>query len=327
MRRWGESFKKIAVEVQASAEILTKFPKLDNNWNADGADRTDLHGFFKSLRRKKSVQIRPICPIRVPVIIQSDPKSMLEVKNLTVRYGDFEAVKNISFEIKSGEIVGLLGPNGAGKSSTVKAIVGIRPPESGQIRIGGHDMAADSMEALRRLGYVPDNAAAYNLLTGREFLELVASLYDLDDSTAKTKIEGLLRGFSLDEIASRMVSTYSKGQRQKLVIASALLHDPDLLVMDEPLNGLDVNAVRLVREVIERMAGQGKAVLFCSHTLEVVQRLCSRVIIVHRGEVLRDEPTASLVALNKEKSLESVFFELTSSQEDRTELFEALKMM
>ncbi len=252
---------------------------------------------------------------------------MLEVQNLTIRYGDFEAVKNISFSIRPGEIVGLLGPNGAGKSSTVKAVVGILPPENGKISIGGHDISTDSMAALRCLGYVPDNAAAYNLLTGKEFLELTAALYDLEKTEARTKIDGLLHGLSLEKIAEKLVSTYSKGQRQKLVIASSLLHDPDFLVMDEPLNGLDVNAVRLVREIITRMAEQGKAVLFCSHSLEVVQKLCSRVIILHNGEILRDEPTDVLVNLSADKSLESVFFELTASKMDDAELFEVLKIL
>jgi len=238
---------------------------------------------------------------------------LIEVSNLRIRYGAVEAVAGISFRVERGQICGYLGPNGAGKSSTVKALAGILRPESGALQVAGFDLATHRLEAQRRLGYVPESAATYDVLTGAELLELIVELYELprDEAAAKTAL--LFQRFDLEGVAHRPIATYSKGQRQKIVLLSALLHDPEVLILDEPLNGLDANAVRAVKELLQGLAGAGCTILFCSHYLEVVERLCERVIILHQGRVVADAPTSRLVSLAQGRTLETVFSELTEA--------------
>jgi ABC-2 type transport system ATP-binding protein len=239
---------------------------------------------------------------------------MIEVSDLRIHYGSVEAVRGVSFRVPAGQICGYLGPNGAGKSSTVRALVGIQPPTSGELRICGFDLQSQRLEAQRALGYVPDNAAAYSLLTGREYLTLVADLYEIPEAVAAERREELLRRFDLLDVAARAIATFSKGQRQKLVLAAALLHEPRVLILDEPLSGLDALAIRSVKELIRDLAKSGCTILFCSHLLEVVERLCDRVIVLNGGRIVADAPTAELVALSKDQSLESVFLALTEGR-------------
>jgi ABC-2 type transport system ATP-binding protein len=251
---------------------------------------------------------------------------LIEVSDLRVRYGSVEAVAGISFRVERGQICGYLGPNGAGKSSTVKALTGILRPEAGSVQVAGFDLATARLEAQRRLGYVPENAATYAVLTGAEMLELIVELYELDRDTAAAKSALLLDRFDLAGVADRPIATYSKGQRQKIVLLSALLHDPEVLILDEPLNGLDAHAVRTVKELLQGHAGAGCTILFCSHYLEVVERLCERVIILHQGRIVADAPTAELVSLSRGHSLEAVFSELTEApQGDVAEIVRALR--
>jgi ABC-2 type transport system ATP-binding protein len=251
----------------------------------------------------------------------------IEVSNLRVRYGDVEAVRGISFSVPSGQICGYLGPNGAGKSSTLKILSGILEPTDGIVRIAGHVMPADRLEAQRSLGYVPENAAAYSLLTPSEYLELVSELFELPRDGAAEKRRTLLERFGLAEEQHRAIATLSKGQRQKVVLLSALLHDPTVLLLDEPLSGLDANAARTVKEIVQGLAARGTTVLFSSHRLELVERLCERVIILHRGEVVADAATSELVSLSRGRTLEKVFAELTSGEGDvaTRDILDALK--
>jgi len=254
---------------------------------------------------------------------------MIEVVDLGVRYGSVEAVAGISFRVEPGQICGYLGPNGAGKSSTVKALVGLLRPEAGTLRVAGHDLATARQAAQRKLGYVPENAAVYPVLTGAEMLELVVELYELPRGAAAAKSAFLLDRFDLAEVAHRPLATYSKGQRQKLVLLSALLHDPEVLILDEPLTGLDANAVRAVKELLQGLAATGCTILFCSHYLEVVERLCQRVIILHKGRIAADAPTGELVSLSRGRTLETVFAELTEGPQghlgDMAEVVRALR--
>jgi len=238
---------------------------------------------------------------------------MIEVVDLGVRYGTIEAVAGISFRVEPGQICGYLGPNGAGKSSTVKALAGLLRPETGTLRIAGYDLAGARLDAQRRLGYVPESAALYPVLTGAEMLDLVVELYELPRDAAAAKSSFLLERFDLAAVAHRPISTYSKGQRQKIALLSALLHEPEVLLLDEPLTGLDANAVRAVKELLLGLAATGCTILFCSHYLEVVERLCERVIILHRGRIVADAPTAELVSLSQGRTLEAVFAELTEA--------------
>jgi len=254
---------------------------------------------------------------------------MIEVVDLGVRYGSVEAVAGISFRVEPGQICGYLGPNGAGKSSTVKALAGLLRPEAGTLRVAGCYLATARVAAQRKLGYVPENAAIFPVLTGAEMLDLVVELYELPRGAAAAKSAFLLDRFDLAEVAHRPLATYSKGQRQKLVLLSALLHEPEVLILDEPLTGLDANAVRAVKELLQGLAAAGCTILFCSHYLEVVERLCQRVIILHKGRIVADAPTAELVSLSRGRTLETVFAELTEGAQgslgDMAEVVRALR--
>lgn len=253
--------------------------------------------------------------------------SVIDVNNLWIRYGTVEAVKGISFSIKDGEIVGYLGPNGAGKTSTVKTLVGMLRPTSGTVLINGMNIVDNTIEVQRKLGVVPENAPAYTLLTVKEYLELVGELYEMEISTINKRLTVLLESFDLANSATKLVGTLSKGQRQKLVISAALLHDPQILILDEPLSGLDANAAKTVKELIINLSKQSRAILFCSHSLEVVERICDRVIILHQGVIVADSPTSQLVALSKKKTLESVFSELTDGEKTNETVSNLLKVL
>jgi ABC-2 type transport system ATP-binding protein len=253
---------------------------------------------------------------------------VIEAVNLQVRYGSVEALKGVSFRVKPGEICGYLGPNGAGKTTTVKALTGILKPNAGTVRICGRDMALDPVEGKRRLGYVPETAAAFSLLTPREYLGMLADLHELDYKIAEDRRDKLLHSFGITDLADRRIDTLSKGQRQRVVLSAALLHDPDVLFLDEPLSGLDATAARTVKELIAGLAEQGRAVLFCSHVLEVVERVCTRVIVLHQGSIVADAPTGELMARASDASLEAVFRRLTSANEPDAavhDLLEALR--
>lgn len=241
---------------------------------------------------------------------------MIEVVNLRVRYGSVDALKGITFRIGAGEICGYLGPNGAGKSTTVKALTGILRPAAGSVRICGADLAEAPVEAKRRIGYVPDSAAAYSLLTAREYLQLVGELYETPPREVEDRCARLVDSFGMAGVIDRRIDTLSKGQRQRVVISAALLHAPDVLILDEPLSGLDADAARTIKDVVAGMAAQGRCVLFCSHVLEVVERLCTRVVVLSQGEIVADAPTAELLARSGDQGLESVFRRLTASAND-----------
>ncbi len=236
---------------------------------------------------------------------------MIEAVNLRVAYGAVEALKGVSFLVPPGEICGYLGPNGAGKSSTVRCLTGLLRPGSGSARICGHDLAESPVEAKRRFGYVPETAATYTMLTIREYLSLVGELHELPVETIAERSARLVESFDLAASADRPIETLSKGQRQRVALSAALLHDPEALILDEPLTGLDAVAARTVKDVLAGLAARGRAILFCSHVLEVVERLCGRVIVLHQGVVVADGPTAEILGRTREGTLEAVFRSLT----------------
>ena len=201
---------------------------------------------------------------------------MIQVSNLTKRYGDREALRGVSFAVRPGEVTAYLGPNGAGKSTTVKIIAGLLRSDSGSVQVCGHDLATSPLEAKRRIGYVPDSAALYETLSPNEYLSLVSELYHLDREVAGRRIGSLFTDFELTAAADRPIETLSRGQRQKVLISAALVHDPEVLLLDEPLNGLDVNTALVFRKLIASLVERGKAVLFTSPILEVIERLCTR---------------------------------------------------
>ena len=238
----------------------------------------------------------------------------IEVHQLRKTYGDHEVLRGISFSVPPGQVCGYLGPNGAGKSTTIKILAGILQPDAGRASVAGHDVQADSLAAKRALGYVPESGALYGLLSIREHLHLVADLYELEPASAGEKVAQALELFSLEEVADQRVDTLSKGQRQKTAIAAGLLHDPEVVLFDEPLNGLDANAARQLKELISGLAERGKAILYCSHVLDVVERICDRAVILAGGELVADAPTSEL--LKQAESLEAVFQSLTRAEDD-----------
>ncbi|MBM83688.1 MAG: ABC transporter [Planctomycetaceae bacterium] len=236
---------------------------------------------------------------------------MIETRNLVKNYGDQTAVAGISFHIRPGEVTGYLGPNGAGKSTTVKMITGILPPSDGEVEVCGFDIVREPLEVKRRIGYVPESAALYTSLTPNEYLSLVSELHELEKSEAADRIKQLLEALQVNEVADRQMETFSKGMRQKILLISALLHDPEVVLFDEPLNGLDVNSALTLRRLIEGLAERGKTVLYCSHILDVVERLCSRVLVIDNGAIVADDSTQNLLAGSRQGTLESVFQDLT----------------
>ncbi len=241
---------------------------------------------------------------------------MIRLQKLAKRFGSFEAVRGIDLEIPSGQLVGLLGPNGAGKSTTLKMLTGTLVPTSGTAEIDGFDVAKDPLAVKKILGYVPETGAVFEALTGREYLELVAALHGIPENEVDARIERFLSFFDLSAADARSapLSTFSKGMRQKIVITAALLHNPRVVFFDEPLNGLDANAALLFKTLVTNLAKEGKTVVWCSHILDVVERICERVVIVHQGRVLEDGTVPAILERHKAASLEQAFNLLTSSQ-------------
>ncbi len=237
---------------------------------------------------------------------------MIVTKALTKQYGDKFAVNQVNFEVYGGEIFGFLGPNGAGKTTTIKMIVGLLRPSSGVVRVGGYDVVAQPLQAKTLSGYVPDQPNLYAKLSGREMLRFVGDLYDIPRAEAERRSDELLRRFDLLEAADNLIDSYSHGMRQKTALAAALLHQPRLLVLDEPTVGLDPKSARLIKDILRQLADQGTAVFLSTHILEIAERMCDRVGIINRGELIAVGTLAQLRQLGAgEGSLEDIFLQLT----------------
>ena len=239
----------------------------------------------------------------------------LSVTRLTRRYGEFTAVRGLDFEVQTGEIVGFLGPNGAGKTTTLRICAGLLQPNGGDVRVAGFALAREPLEAKRRLGFVPDRPFLYDRLTGREFLEFVGALWDVPRDRGAVRADELFERLELIEAAGELIETYSHGMRQKVSVAAALIHDPPLLMLDEPLSGLDPHGARTLKDLLRERAGRGAGVLVSTHLLEVAERLCDRVVILHRGEKRAEGSLAELGAAREGATLEDVFLELTRTTE------------
>ena len=239
----------------------------------------------------------------------------LELRAVTKRYRGIPAVEDVSFTAAAGEITGYLGPNGSGKSTTLKMIAGLISPTAGEILFAGEPVKRDPMAHRQRLGYVPEDAQIYGHLTGAEYLEMVGQLRQMETRALSRKIDGFLRLFSLYDDRFVQISSYSKGMRQKVLIAAALLHNPELVLLDEPFSGLDVNSALILRNLIGELAASGKTVLFSSHELDVVERLSSRVVILHKGRVVANNPISELRELMRVPTLEEIFTRLAADQD------------
>ena len=233
---------------------------------------------------------------------------MIEVQHLTKRYGRVTAVDDVSFRVERGEILGFLGPNGAGKTTTIRILAGLSLPTSGVVTIDGADVTTNAVHTKSITGYVPDRPYLYEKLTGRELLQFVANLYGREWRDCEARALEMLRYFDIADWVDARIENLSHGMKQKLVIVSALVHDPALLVIDEPMVGLDALAQRQVKLLMRRLAGEGKTIFLTTHTMSVAEAVCDRIAILHRGKIIATGTTAEL---KSDRALEDVFLELT----------------
>jgi ABC-2 type transport system ATP-binding protein len=253
---------------------------------------------------------------------------MIEIRHISKTYAFFPVVQDISFRASPGEVVGYLGPNGAGKSTTIKMLAGLLEPTSGEILFDGKNTRHDLVSYKKRLGYVPEQSEIYPHLSAWEYLLLVGRLRHIPEARLKSKIKEFLKLFGLAEDMDSPVSSYSKGMRQKVLLSAALIHNPDILLLDEPLSGLDVTTAMVIKDLVRALAAEKKTIIYSSHVLEVTEKICSRVIILHQGRIAANDTVENLRTLMKLPSLEKIFMELViheDTQGTARALVEAMK--
>jgi len=245
-------------------------------------------------------------------------KSIITIRGLKKTYGNGpsknEVLKGIDLEITPGQIIGYIGPNGAGKSTTVKILCGIIPEFDGEVTILGHNLKNDTLEIKKHIGYVPETGALYDLLTPNEYLSFIGALYGLDSKTIETRSANLLSFFGMSKHADQRMDTFSKGMKQKILITSGIINNPDILFMDEPLSGLDANSVILVKELLIKLAKEGKTIFYSSHLMDVVEKISDRIILINNGIVVADG-TFDELKTEKAGTLEMLFAQLTGREE------------
>ena len=241
---------------------------------------------------------------------------LIETDQLVKRYGDKTAVDDVSFAVYAGEVFGFLGPNGAGKTTTIKMIVGLLQPTSGTVKVASYDVQTQPLQAKAACGYVPDIPNLYPKLSGRELLRFVGDLYEMDRQQVERRIAELLKLFDLEEAGNDSIDSYSHGMQQKTALAAALMHDPKVLVLDEPTVGLDPRSARLIKDILRQMAERGAAVFLSTHILEIAERMCDRIGIIDKGRLIAVGSMAELRSLGQgETSLEDIFLSLTGGAE------------
>ena len=240
---------------------------------------------------------------------------MLTVESLSKSYSGIPAVQGVSFEIRRGEILGYLGPNGSGKSTTVKILTGLIEPTSGRVLLDGKNVRQDLNAYKCVLGYVPEEPFLYTHLSGREYLQLIGRLRQLPSQVLNKRIDAILEIFDLTASRHMAMASYSKGMRQKVLLSAALLHNPEILILDEPFSGLDVTAAQILKGLLKALAAEGKMIFYSSHVLEVVERVCDRVLILHKSRVVAHDSVARLRELMTLPDLEQIFSQLVK-QED-----------
>ena len=254
---------------------------------------------------------------------------MLQLDNVCKSYRGIPAISNVTFQVNAGEVVGYLGANGSGKSTTVKVITGLLQPNKGRVLFQGKNIRDDLTAFRACLGYVPEEAHLYSYLSAIEYLELTGRLRGLRERLIQMKANRLLHLLGLESWRHSPISMFSKGMKQRVLIAAALMHDPELLIFDEPLSGLDVLSSRLFKDLLIELTAAGKAVLYISHVLEVVEQVCTRVVVLAKGKVLADASPSELAALMQLQNLESVFARLVQQEDTRSvarDLVEAIKV-
>jgi ABC-2 type transport system ATP-binding protein len=240
---------------------------------------------------------------------------MLQATGLSKSYGSVPVVQEVTFSLQPGQIIGYLGPNGSGKSTTVKMLTGLLQPTNGQVTYNGEDVHKNLVAYRKHLGYVPEEASLYPYLTGKEYLEMVATLRSMPEPRQKSRINQLLELWSRWQHRDIPLGSYSKGMRQRILLIASLLDNPEVLVLDEPLSGLDVTSALIVKSLVQALSTKGKAIFFCSHVLEVVERICSWLIILRKGQVIAYGETSQVVASIGQSSLENTFLHLVEERD------------
>lgn len=251
----------------------------------------------------------------------------IELAGVSKSFGALKAVKKLSLVVKPGEIRGLLGPNGSGKSTTMKMILGLLKPDYGSVKVRGIDVKAKPVEARRIIGYVPETPFLYEYLSAAEYLDLVGVAYGLSGTERKKRAGELLQALQMDKHVNEVMSGFSQGMRQKIALISALIHKPKVLILDEPLNGLDPRSAKIVKEILHHLAGEGVSILFSTHVLEIADAICSKITIISNGSTIAEGTSQEIKTMAglKSSTLEDVFLKLTGS-EDTAKVVEALKL-
>ncbi len=239
---------------------------------------------------------------------------MLKIENLSKSFGSFKAVDNISLNIEAGDLYGFLGPNGAGKTTTIKIITGLYSATSGKVFIDGIDISENHIEAKKRIGYIPDQPFIYEKLTGKEFLYFSGGLYQIPKEKLTKKIEELVDTLNIGEWINKRTEEYSQGMRQRITIASALLHQPRLIVVDEPMVGLDPQSAHIIKNLFKKLTDEGTAIFMSTHSLNVVEEICSKVAIIHKGQIIFNDEIDKLYELREDMdgNIEQIFIQLTN---------------
>ncbi len=242
---------------------------------------------------------------------------MIEITNLTKHYGNITAISNINLSIPSGQFFGFLGPNGAGKTTTIKTIVGLLKPSSGTVKVDGFDVQKQPIQAKQAIGFIPDKPFIYEKLTGKEFLQFNAGLYQVEEHDVENRIAQLLATFELSDWADELVESYSHGMRQKLVMSAALIHQPKIIVVDEPMVGLDPKGARLIKKIFKDICVKGTTLFMSTHTLEIAEQLCDQIAIIQKGTIIAQGTIEELRRISKTSmtKLEDIFLELTGGHE------------
>lgn len=250
-------------------------------------------------------------------------ESIVSIRNLIKKYGQKQVLHGINLEIQPGQIIGYIGPNGAGKSTTVKILCGLIDDFEGEVTVMGHDLRSEQLEIKRRLGYIPENAALYESLTPLEFMQFVGRMRSMDEAVIVHKAESLMNLFEMKANLNQRIATFSKGMRQKVMICSSLLHNPELIFMDEPLSGLDANSVIMVKEMLSHLAKDGKTIFYSSHLMDVVEKISDRIVLIDQGNVIADGTFAELSAQSNDENLEKMFTRLTGNNnpEEKADAF------
>ncbi len=237
----------------------------------------------------------------------------ISIKNLQKSYGDKQVLNDINLDVYAGQILGYIGPNGAGKSTTVKILCGLISDFTGSVTIKGVDLKENPVKAKSLIGYVPELAELYDVLTPMEFLSFMGNLYEMDERVCQNRIVKILSAFGLENNIGQRMESFSKGMKQKVLIASGILHNPDIIILDEPLSGLDANNVIVIKDLISRLAKEGKTIFYCSHMMDIVEKVSDRIILINNGSIIADGSIEELKQQHGNQSLEQLFSELTNT--------------